>query len=162
MSLSHEDVVRIIQILDASHFDELSLETDGVKLNLRRNGAGEPAAQGSQGTIPTHASSIQASEKPAAKVGAPVAVKASPVGEAGLVDVRAPMLGVYYGAPKPGAAPFVTVGSSVDKDTAIGIIEVMKLMNSVSARVKGVVVETLVNDGEMVEYDQVLVRVRPA
>jgi acetyl-CoA carboxylase biotin carboxyl carrier protein len=69
---------------------------------------------------------------------------------------------VFYGAPKPGAAPFVSAGATVDKDTVIGIIEVMKLMNSVSARIPGILVETLVNDGEMVEYDQVLMRVRPA
>ncbi|MEY4883126.1 MAG: acetyl-CoA carboxylase biotin carboxyl carrier protein [Pseudomonadota bacterium] len=148
MSLSHEDVVRIIQILDASHFDELSLEAEGVKLNIRRNGAGETTAQ--------------VSEKPVLPVAAPSVVKASTAGEAGLIDIRAPMLGVFYGAPKPGAAPFVSEGSQVDKDTVIGIIEVMKLMNSVSARVQGIVVETLVNDGEMVEYDQVLARVRPA
>jgi acetyl-CoA carboxylase biotin carboxyl carrier protein len=72
------------------------------------------------------------------------------------------MLGTFYGAPKPGAAPFVSAGLEITKDTVIGIIEVMKLMNSVSAGVEGVVIETLVRDGEMVEFDQVLMRVRPA
>jgi acetyl-CoA carboxylase biotin carboxyl carrier protein len=159
MSLSHDDVVRIIQILNASHFDELSLEAEGVKLNIRRNGAGETGAQVHATPI---AVSVPAAEKPAPQVAAPVVVKPSAGGEAGLIDIRAPMLGVFYGAPKPGAAPFVSAGATVDKDTVIGIIEVMKLMNSVSARIPGILVETLVNDGEMVEYDQVLMRVRPA
>ena len=78
-----------------------------------------------------------------------------------MIDVRASMLGQFYGAPKPGAAPFVTVGSKVQRDTAIGIIEVMKLMNSISAGVDGEVVEILACDGELVEFDQVLMRVRP-
>ena len=72
------------------------------------------------------------------------------------------MLGAFYGAPKPGAEPFVTVGGSVSTDMVVGIIEVMKLMNSISAGIDGVVVEVLVHDGELVEFDQVLMRVRPA
>jgi acetyl-CoA carboxylase biotin carboxyl carrier protein len=79
-----------------------------------------------------------------------------------LLDIRAPMLGTYYGAPKPGAAPFVTVGGRVSADSAVGIIEVMKLMNSITAGVDGVVVEVLARDGDLVEFDQVLIRVRPA
>ena len=80
----------------------------------------------------------------------------------GLVEIRAPMLGTFYGAPKPGAAPFVAIGARVTADSAVGIIEVMKLMNSIAARVEGVVVEVLVRDGELVEFEQVLMRVRPA
>ena len=79
---------------------------------------------------------------------------------AGLIDVRAPMLGVFYRAPKPGADPFVAPGARVQPDTVIGIIEVMKLMNSVAAEVSGEVVEVLAKDGDLVEYDQVLMRVR--
>ena len=71
------------------------------------------------------------------------------------------MLGTLYGAPKPGSPPFVSVGSKVQRDTVIGIIEVMKLMNSVSAGVDGEVVEILARDGDLVEFDQVLMRVRP-
>lgn len=70
------------------------------------------------------------------------------------------MLGTFYSAPKPGAAPFVSVGDQVQPDTVVGIIEVMKLMNSTSAGISGEVVEILVKDGELVEYDQPLMRVR--
>jgi acetyl-CoA carboxylase biotin carboxyl carrier protein len=72
------------------------------------------------------------------------------------------MLGTFYGAPKPGAEPFVAVDGRVSANTAVGIIEVMKRMNSISAGVEGVVVEVLARDGDLVEFDQVLLRVRPA
>jgi acetyl-CoA carboxylase biotin carboxyl carrier protein len=72
------------------------------------------------------------------------------------------MLGTFYGAPKPGAEPFVAIGGRVSVDSAVGIIEVMKLMNSISAGIEGVLVEVLVRDGDLVEFDQVLMRVRPA
>jgi acetyl-CoA carboxylase biotin carboxyl carrier protein len=78
------------------------------------------------------------------------------------LEIRAAMLGTYYGSPKPGAPAFVSPGDKVGPDTVVAIIEVMKLMNSISAGVTGEVVEVLVRDGELVEYDQVLLRVRPA
>ena len=158
MSLSHEDVVRIIQLLDASHFDELSLEAEGVKLNIRRNGAGDSSVSTrSESSLPviSTAKASASAQKP------PIQVQSTVV-STGLIEVKAPMLGTFYGAPKPGADPFVLPGATVTKDTVVGIIEVMKLMNSVSAGVEGTVVETLVSDGELVEFDQVLMRVRPA
>jgi acetyl-CoA carboxylase biotin carboxyl carrier protein len=158
MSLSHEDVVRIIQLLDASHFDELSLEAEGVKLNIRRNGAGDSSAS----TRSIAQNPVVSAAKPAAPEQAPIAPVQSNAANEGLIEVKAPMLGAFYGAPKPGADPFVSPGSVITKNTVIGIIEVMKLMNSVSAGVEGTVVETLVSDGDLVEFDQVLMRVRPA
>jgi acetyl-CoA carboxylase biotin carboxyl carrier protein len=163
MSLSHEDVKRLLELLDASKFDELHLETDGSKLTLRRNGAGSTALVTPTAgpaftatTVPLAAQAMAPAAPPAAAAQAPSKSALS----TGLIDVRASMLGQFYGAPKPGAAPFVTVGSKVQRDTAIGIIEVMKLMNSISAGVDGEVVEILARDGELVEFDQVLMRVR--
>jgi acetyl-CoA carboxylase biotin carboxyl carrier protein len=150
VGLSHDDVERIVSLLDRSHFDELTLEMDGVKLELRRHGARSmPAA-----AAPMPAA-LAAVAPPAAPV--PAASAAS-----GLLEVKAPMLGTFYRAPKPGAQPFVRAGSKVGPDDPIGIIEVMKLMNSIPAGLNGEVVEVLVKDGEMVEYGQVLLRVRPA
>lgn len=154
MSLSHDDVERILSLLEKSHFDELRLEADGIKLELRRNGAtaGAPVASAPCAAPPA---------APAAALAAPPAASAPTAAGAGLVDVKAPMLGAFFRTPKPGAEPFVSVGMRVEPDTVIGIIEVMKLMNSVSAGVSGEVVEILGADGQLVEYDQVLLRVRP-
>jgi acetyl-CoA carboxylase biotin carboxyl carrier protein len=73
--------------------------------------------------------------------------------------VSAPLLGTFYRAPKPGAAPYVEVGSQVEDDTIVGIIEVMKLMNTVRAGVRGRVVQILGRDGALVEYGEALMRV---
>jgi acetyl-CoA carboxylase biotin carboxyl carrier protein len=77
------------------------------------------------------------------------------------MDVPSPLLGIFYRAPKPGEPPFVQVGTKVNADTVVGIIEVMKLMNSVRAGVAGEVVEILGENGALVEYGEILLRVRP-
>jgi acetyl/propionyl-CoA carboxylase alpha subunit len=84
------------------------------------------------------------------------------LGENGLVDVVAPMVGTFYRAPAAGEPPFVEVGSAVGSRTQVCIVEVMKLMNSVVAGVEGVVAEVCRENGASVEYGDVLFRVRPA
>jgi acetyl-CoA carboxylase biotin carboxyl carrier protein len=78
----------------------------------------------------------------------------------GLVEVRAPLLGTFYRAPRPGAPPFVTVGSEVAPDTVVCIIETMKLMNSVTAGVGGTVAEILLDNAQFAPQGAVLMRVR--
>jgi acetyl-CoA carboxylase biotin carboxyl carrier protein len=149
MSLTHDDVRKIVELLESSQFDELDLESGDLKLTLRRGAAPadppEPAPR---------ASAVARTQ--AAQTGAPGA--ASP---AGLAEVRAPLLGTFYRAPKPGAAPFVEVGTQVQPDTVVGIIEVMKLMNSVAAGQRGEVAEIFAGDGQFVEYGELLMRLRP-
>ena len=159
MSFSHDDVQRLIKLLDSSHFDELHLEAEGIKLTLRRNGA--PSTTLSTATAPAVSTSPAAAPPARATASAPVAAVMS-TNDPTLLEIRAPMLGTFYGAPKPGADPFVAIGARVTADSAVGIIEVMKLMNSISAGVEGVLVEVLVRDGDLVEFKQVLMRVRPA
>jgi acetyl-CoA carboxylase biotin carboxyl carrier protein len=78
-----------------------------------------------------------------------------------LHEVRPPMLGTFYRAPKPGAAPFVEVGSKVRPDTVVCIIETMKLMNSVCAGVAGEVAEICLDDAQFADESAVLLRIRP-
>ncbi|CAM3715061.1 acetyl-CoA carboxylase biotin carboxyl carrier protein [Polaromonas hydrogenivorans] len=160
MSLSHEDVMRLLQLLDASQFDELHLETDGTKLTLRRNSTHSAALPASAVSSSFAPATVRPVVQPLTSA-APPAPAAKTSLATDLVDVRAAMLGTLYGSPKPGAAPFVSVGSKVERNTVIGIIEVMKLMNSISAGVDGEVVEILARDGDLVEFDQVLMRIRP-
>ena len=152
MSLTAKDVAEIMRLLEESSFDTLALEVDGMKLNLQRKSA-------VPGRGNSHAIAAPA-PKPAPSPLRP-AHKEKPPSEAGLFEVTAPLLGIFYRAPKPGEPPFIEVGCKVDEDTVIGIIEVMKLMNSVRAGVKGEVVEILADNGAAVEYGEILLRVRP-
>jgi acetyl-CoA carboxylase biotin carboxyl carrier protein len=151
VTLTAKDVAEIMRLLEQSSFDSLSIEIDGVKLNLQR-GSAAPVRQAA-----TPASSTESKLQPA-KSAPP---RSKPPSEPGLAEVVSPLLGIFYRAPKPGEPPFVEVGSKVEEDTVIGIIEVMKLMNSVRAGVKGEVVEILADNAALVEYDEILLRLRP-
>jgi acetyl-CoA carboxylase biotin carboxyl carrier protein len=74
-------------------------------------------------------------------------------------NVCAPLLGTFFRTPKPGAPPFVEVGSQVQEDSIVGILEVMKLMNTVRADARGTVIEIAARDGALVEYGEVLLRI---
>ena len=77
------------------------------------------------------------------------------------VPIVAPLVGVFFAAPSPGAKPFVRPGDRVEANQMVGIIEAMKLMNHIASDVAGIVSEVLVVDGQPVEFGQELVRVRP-
>ena len=147
MTLTAKDVAEIMRILEQSSFDELSLEMDGVKLKLQRGSALPQVPH----PPPT----------PAPPPNSPLQPRVKPPLEQGLMEVTAPVLGIFYVAPKPGEPPFVKLGSKVAEETMVGIIEVMKLMHTVRAGVKGVVVEILVKNGAAVEYGEGLMRIRP-
>jgi len=152
MTLTAKDVAEIMRLLESSSFDSLSLEIDGVKLNLQR-GSTSPVQQPAAARQPSAQSQPQAVHS--------ALRKARPASELGLAEVASPLLGIFYRAPKPGEPPFVEVGAKVAEDTVVGIIEVMKLMNTVRAGVRGEVVEILAENGALVEYDEILLRVRP-
>jgi acetyl-CoA carboxylase biotin carboxyl carrier protein len=156
VNLTHEDVQEILRLLEASSFDELRLETDRFRLTLRRVGDGSGWTQESE----TRA----APATPVATAPASSAVERAPQprsSQVGTLEIRPPIIGTFYRAPKPGAPPFVEVGSPVQEDTVVAIIETMKLMNSIPAGVRGRVVEICVADAEFVEQDRVLMRVQP-
>ena len=152
MTLTAKDVAEIMRLIDESSFDSLSLEIDGVKLSFERSSS-RTAAQSPDAPAPP---ALAPAELPRAVVQG----KSKAASEPGLAEVTSPLLGIFYRTPRPGEPPFVDVGSRVDEDTVIGIVEVMKLMNSVRAGVKGKVVEILCQNGALVEYGDVLVRVR--
>jgi acetyl-CoA carboxylase biotin carboxyl carrier protein len=150
VTLTAADVAEIMRLVEQSKFDELSLEIDGIKMTLRRGGA--------SGEIVRSVTQSEPKVAPVARAAAPSA--AAGLGDANLTDITSPMLGTFYRAPKPGSAPFVDVGSAVDEDSVIAIIEVMKLMNTVRAGAKGVITQILPADETLVEFGEVLMRMR--
>lgn len=165
MTLTSADVARIMELVEQSAFDELTLEVDGFKLHVARRGAGGgaavPAAAAPAPAVSRPAPAAAASPAPvapAAPVPAPAPAAAAPAAHAD--DLPAPLLGTFYRSPKPGAPPFVELGSKVEADTVVAIIEVMKLMTTVRAGRRGVVTDILVADGTLVEYGQPILRIR--
>ncbi len=162
----------IIESLERSTFDFLQLEFGEIKLTI---GKGQPpaiaAAPQVQATppaaVPRVASTVSAPPPavPAAPAAPPPAAAdkgaKSKAGRGDGVDIVAPLLGRFYAQSEPGAAPFVSVGSEVTVDTTVGLIEVMKTFNAVSAGIAGIVTEICVQDAQLVEYGDVLFRVRP-
>jgi acetyl-CoA carboxylase biotin carboxyl carrier protein len=142
VTLTAKEVAEITRLLEDSSFDELYLELDGLKLSLKRGGGATNLAP--RQMIPSPPVSAPTPSAPA---------------DPSAQDIPAPLLGTFYRSPKPGAPPFIEVGSVVEEDTIIGIIEVMKLMNTVRAGTRGKVVEILARDGILVEYGQALMRV---
>lgn len=170
MDLTSDDVQDILHLLDGLPFGELRLETARFRLLLRRAGNGEwtqstqvlaapkmlPAASGTAG------SGTAAAGPAAVPHAAAGPAPAAPGGrrQEGLTEVRAPLLGTFYRAPRPGAPPFVEVGSIVGPDTVVGIVETMKLMNSVAAGVTGTVAEILLANAQFAEQGAVLMWIR--
>ena len=144
MTLTAKDVAEIMRILEESSFEELSLELDGVKLTLQRRSAVREALDPPPVPAPPTPQPIPESPPPS-----------------GAFEVTSPLVGLFYLAPRPGEPPFVELGSKVLEETVIGIIEVMKLMNTVRAGVRGEVVQILVGNGAAVEFGEILMRVRP-
>jgi acetyl-CoA carboxylase biotin carboxyl carrier protein len=165
--LTHEDVEEILRLLDATPVEEFELETERFKLTLRRSPAGHGGwiqeRQTRGGPDLLVADNSNAAQTPgAAGESATSGTSASAASPGAQFEVRAPLVGTFYRSPKPGAPPFVDIGTEVRPDTVVAIIETMKLMNSVYAGAAGRVSQICIDDGGQIEQHQVLMRLVPA
>ncbi|MCL4183456.1 MAG: acetyl-CoA carboxylase biotin carboxyl carrier protein [Burkholderiaceae bacterium] len=182
-TLTYREVVEILTLLrEAQTCRSVDIEVGDLKISVR--GRESDAGDRPGGKTPaTGARAAVAAPGPGAAAGAGETERetAGPIGAEGEAAaaasrrqagadgavssgtfVRAPMLGTFYRASEPGAKPFVEVGDLIGPQTAIGLIEVMKLFSSVTSGVAGRVVEILASNGALVEYDQPLIRVEAA
>jgi acetyl-CoA carboxylase biotin carboxyl carrier protein len=174
VNLTNEDVADILALLDSLPYDELDLQTSRFRLILRRTPGGWtqsteilPASGEGGNAVNAVAAEVKAmggqvgnsaDDRDSGNAGR--TEDAGGGGGRGFVAVRAPLPGTFYRAPRPGAAPFVEVGSRVGAETVIGIVETMKLMNSVPAGVTGVVAEFCVANAEFAAQGAALLRIR--
>ena len=164
MPLTAQDVAEITRLLEESEFDELHIEHEGFKLTLRRSAsrnAPAPLTAPQPASAPTLSPAMASADTASRMRQEPRGVHAATAPDPSQVSITSPLVGIFYRAAKPGAPAFVAIGSQVEEDTIVGIIEVMKLMNTVRAEARGRVVEILVQDGAAVEYGQVLLRIAP-
>jgi acetyl-CoA carboxylase biotin carboxyl carrier protein len=185
MALNDEDVREILRIIDESPLDELLIETEGFVLHvLRGRPTGDTTVlppgktRGGQSVVSPVApvgrdrtvdeAPGPETPSPVVPVGPDPTVDEAPGPETssppsdGTVTIGAPVLGTFYRAEGPGQNPFVEVGSRVEPDTTVCIIEVMKMMNSVPAGVAGTIVQVCPQNAALVEYGEPLFRVEPA
>ncbi|MGE5306320.1 MAG: acetyl-CoA carboxylase biotin carboxyl carrier protein [Alphaproteobacteria bacterium] len=164
MELSEDDVLQILKLIDESTFDYFQLEVGELKITVSK---GEPiplagvSAPVAQTTSPAPARQAAPAAAPAPQTQPKAAPKTAAIPD-GMVPITAPLLGTFYVAPEPGAPPFIQVGATVTEDTTVGLIEVMKVFNSVRAGVKGVVSEVVAQNGQFVEHGETLFLVKPS
>jgi acetyl-CoA carboxylase biotin carboxyl carrier protein len=145
--LDLEILKKIIQIMKDDDLNEVCIEQNDIKIQVRR--ASDHPIIATQG-----AAMLTSSENTEHNSGTEAVA-----GE--LVVIPAPMVGTFYRAPSPDAEAYVKVGDEIENGQVICVIDAMKLMNEITADLDGTIVEILVEDGQSVEYDQPIFRVKP-
>ena len=152
-----EFVEALIRMLDESSLDNLEIRRGGTRIRLSKSAGNAvasvtPANNAVSGAAPAVAPPVEeAAPHPPAKAAS-----------ANLVEITSPMVGTFYRAPSPEAAPYVEVGSTVAAGDVLCVIEAMKLMNELECETSGRIVEICVDNAEPVDFGQVLFRVDPA
>jgi acetyl-CoA carboxylase biotin carboxyl carrier protein len=162
--LDLKQIKQIIDLMKRSELSEFAIEEEGLKLKIRRSANGLPVVSSGSSNAPfayeqAPAAAPAASPAPAAAPAAPAA--AAPAGdEAGVIYIKSPMVGTFYRSGSPESKPYAEVGTKVVETSVVCIIEAMKIMNEIQAELKGTILETLVENGQPVEYGQKLFKVK--
>jgi acetyl-CoA carboxylase biotin carboxyl carrier protein len=153
-----QDIEALIELFERSDWRELHIQGEGIDLFVSKDveaRRAEPAASAAPALLAA----------PAAPAAKPVGTDAVPAGAsdvpAGWIVVRAPSLGTFYRAPKPGAPMLTDIGASVDAESELCLIEVMKLFTTMRAGIAGTVRQIYAKDSELVEFDQPLFLIEP-
>lgn len=151
-----KEIKKIIEMMTDNDLAEFLLEEEAFTLQLKRGTSGvtQIAAPQMMAAAPIAA--------PAPAAAAPVAAAPAANEDAGLVEIKSPMVGTFYSSPSPDSDPFVQVGQEVGKETVVCIVEAMKVMNEIQAEVKGKVKKVMVDNATPVQFGQVLFLVEPA
>jgi len=148
-----KEIKEMIDLMNKNNLHELEVETNGMKIRLKKTGAGftqqildEKLAVGQMITQAASKEKPQGLEAKARNT----------------VEIKSPMVGTFYGSPSPETPSFVEIGSNIEKGQVVCIIEAMKLMNEIKSEVKGKIVDILADSASPIEYGQVLFLVEPA
>jgi len=153
-------VKELMDLMKSNDLTELEIVDGQTRIVLKR---GTGSAMPMVTMAPMVAPAALTGGIPAAGSSAPAAggVVESGAGEEKLIEIPSPIVGTFYAAPSPTAEPFVKVGSTVDEESVVCIVEAMKVMNEVKAEIRGTIRKILVNNGQSVEYGQPLFLVKP-
>ena len=153
-----QKIKELIEIMKQNDLAEIEIKHDDDKIFLKR-AQPQPAVGGMLMFRPESGDALVSGEATEALSQAPTPQSAS--GAEDLVEIKSPIVGIFYATPSPDSEPYVEVGSTVNPQTVVCIIEAMKVMNEIKAEVDGTIAEILVTNGQAVEYGQVLFKVRP-
>ena len=140
-----DEIKELVQLMVENDLAEMDITEGDNKIRLKRGLGGEVVVAPAVTPVPAAAPAVPAAQAPA---------------EEELFEIRSLMVGTFYAATSPDSDPFVTVGSRVDEDTVVCIVEAMKVMNEIKAECSGEIAEVCVKNAQPVEYGQVLFRVR--
>ncbi len=155
------DLDQLKQILDLVREHELAefeIEHEGLRLKIRKDAVGHPAALPVAGALPAMAPAPRAAA--AAPTAGPPVEAAGDGEDVDLAVVKSPIVGTFYRSPEPGAPPFVEIGSTVKKGQVLCIIEAMKLMNEIDSEYDGEIASIYVESGQSVQYGERLFAIR--
>jgi len=155
MKMELDYIEKLVKLVSENDLTELSLEEDDKAITIRKEKeiVTTTATVAAQPIAAAHIAHAPAATKPA---------EAAPAKEdSNLLKITSPMVGTFYRAASPGATPFADAGKTVNVGQVVCIIEAMKLMNEIESEVSGKIVEVCVQDGQPVEYGQVLMLVEP-
>jgi acetyl-CoA carboxylase biotin carboxyl carrier protein len=158
--LEFDDIERILELMRQHDLTEFELERDGLKLRVRKTGAGY-----TQQTVPLQMTGVPAAPLPPpvqAATPPPPAASPAPIDDPAmdLAVVKSPIVGTFYRSPEPGAPSFVEIGDRVKKDQVLCIIEAMKLMNEITSEYDGELMSAYVDNGKPVQYGERLFAIK--
>ena len=160
MQLDHDQLHRLLALLGESDIQELKLEGDDFRLEVRSNLPSSDPVTLVQAPVASPGLAPQVSTGAPAPSAPSVPPPAAAAARSDLMEITAPMVGTFYRSPAPGEPSFVEVGDRISAGQPICILEAMKLMNELEAEVSGELVEVLVENGTPVEFGQVLMRLK--
>ncbi|MCC0177616.1 acetyl-CoA carboxylase biotin carboxyl carrier protein [Waterburya agarophytonicola K14] len=165
MSINFQELQDLLGAISQTDITELILKNDDFELTVRKETGVVAVPQLTTSTTPTVVETTvpTAVQTPVAVTNEPPESTSTPaVDDRKWVDITSPMVGTFYSAPAPDEDPFVAVGDRINKGDTVCIIEAMKLMNEIEGEVVGQIMEISVENGEPVEFGQVLMRINPA
>jgi acetyl-CoA carboxylase biotin carboxyl carrier protein len=149
-----KEIKELLELMDEHSVGEIEIEKDNAKIKLRKMAGGGIMMQGAPQMMAPMQTVMHAQPQAAS------AAAAQPVNEEGVTIVRSPMVGTFYAAPAPDQPAYVSVGKVVKDGDVLCIIEAMKLMNEIKSELGGTVIEILVQNGQTVEYDQPILKIK--
>ena len=150
-----KEIKAVIDLMRKNSLAEFEYEKDGTKIRIRRGPNGEPQIfTTSHPSAPSLQSIPQTQSPPAPSTPPPTPVL--------LPSINSPMVGTFYAAPAPDSPAYVDIGTVVNAETVVCIIEAMKVMNEIKAELSGTITEILAESGKPVEFGKPLFRIRPS